>query len=66
MVSFLVANQAEGQTDCNLFLSRLAFFQAVQPSTPLASADAVSFALQVAEFDTRLCVTLNANDLTAC
>lgn len=66
MVSFLVANQAEGQTDCNLFLSHLAFFQAVQPSAPLAPADAVSFVLQVAEFDTHLCVTLNTNDLTAC
>lgn len=41
MVSFSVASQAEGQNDCNLFLLSLAFFQAVQPSSPLAAADAV-------------------------
>lgn len=66
MLSFQVAKQAEGQGDCNLFLISLAFFQAVQLSAPPTLMLSVLFVLQVVEFDAPLCVTLNANDLTAC
>lgn len=51
---------------CNLLLISLAFFQAVQPSAPPTLMLSVLFVLQVVEFDAPLCVTLNANDLTAC
>lgn len=51
MLSFRVANQAESQADCNLFLLSLAFFQAVFLLLQLLLMLSASFVLEVVEYD---------------